>query len=60
MTEKAFVFDEMSITLLEKTLPVSGLLNHGKTLHGSYTYVGGHHPMCKDKLTELSSLHLLC
>jgi hypothetical protein len=57
MTEKAIVFDEMSITVLENALPVSGLVNHGKQhAPGSFTYYGGHGAFCKSKLTELSSL----
>jgi hypothetical protein len=56
MTEKAVVFDEMSITVLKKALPVSRHINHGSLSGGSYTYAGGHCDTCADELTELSSL----
>jgi hypothetical protein len=57
MTEKAIVFDEMSITVLKKALPVSCHVNSGTpNSGGSYTYAGGHCETCSDQLTELSSL----
>jgi hypothetical protein len=56
MTEKAIVFDEMSITVLNKALPVSCHVNNGSLSGGSYTYAGGHCDTCADQLTELSSL----
>jgi hypothetical protein len=56
MTEKAIVFDEMSITVLKKALPVSCHVNNGTPSGGSYTYAGGHCGTCADQLTELLSL----